>query len=479
MKPTDTERGTDQPVPSPPVAAPSVTAPDERDHAALLADRAFVDAVAGALEAEDHDRLRELVEPLHAADMADLIGLLPSEDRAGFVQALGVDFDPEVLTEMAEAVRDDVVEQLPAGDLAAAISQLDTDDAVYVLEDLDAGKRQEVLDGMPAEERVAVEEALAYPEDSAGRLMRRELVAVPQFWTVGQTIDLLRTREDLPDDFHEIFVVDPRYHLVGTVALNRILRSKRDALMEQILEEDQRRIPVSMDQEEVAYLFRQYNLMSAAVTDSEGRLVGVITVDDVVDVITEEADEDLLALAGVSDGDVNESAMAVTRARLPWLFINLATAFLSASVIGLFEASIQKLVALAMLMPIVASMGGNAGTQTMTVTVRALASRDLTVLNAWRVVSKEVLVNIMNGLVLAVVCGTLVGLWFGDVILGLVIATAILFNLCVAGLFGALIPLGFKRIGIDPAVASGVFLTTMTDVCGFMGFLGLAAWVIL
>lgn len=466
MKPTDME---DE----------KVLAPGDQDHAALIGNRDFVDAVAEALEAGDHDHLRALVEPLHAADMADLIGLLPPDDRALFVQALGVDFDPEVLTEMDEAVRDDVVDSLPAGELAAAVSQLDTDDAVYVLEDLDAEKRQEVLDVMPAEERVAVEEALSYPEDSAGRLMRRELVAVPQFWTIGQTIDFLRNREDLPEDFHEIFVVDPRFHLVGTVALNRILRSKRDALMQDILEEDQRRIPVTMDQEEVAYLFKQYNLMSAAVTDSEGRLVGVITVDDVVDVITEEADEDLLALAGVSDGDVNESALTVTRARLPWLVVNLATAFLSASVIGFFETSIQKLVALAVLMPIVASMGGNAGTQTMTVTVRALASRDLTASNAWRVVSKEVLANVLNGLVLAVICGGLVGLWFHEAILGFVIGAALLFNLFMAGLFGAIIPLGFKRIGVDPAVASGVFLTTVTDVCGFLGFLGLAAWIIL
>ncbi len=456
--------------------------PANHERAAGPITPGFVAEVSTALETlgvEAANHVRTMVEPLHAADMADLLNMLHSDDRAALVALLGADFDPEVLSELDTVIRDEVVDALNPEDLAAAVSQLDTDDAIYVLEDLDEDKRQEVLDVMPAEERVALEEGLSYPEDSAGRLARRELVAVPQFWTVGQTIDFLRTKDDIPEDFHEIFIVDPRYHPIGTVALSRMLRAQRTVLMQDVMAEDLHVVPATWDQEEVAYLFKQYNLMSVPVSDTQGRLIGVITIDDVVDVIGEEADEDLLALAGVSDGDLNETAVAITRTRLPWLLLNLGTAFLAALVIALFDGAIEELVALAVLMPIVTSMGGNAGTQTMTVTVRALASRGITASNLWRVVNREVLVNFLNGITLAVLVGGVAGFWFQSVLLGVVLGAALIINLFVAGFFGVLIPITLERFKIDPAVASTVFLTMLTDVVGFFAFLGLAAWIIL
>ena len=439
----------------------------------------FVRAVLAALDAGDEDRVHALTDPLHAADVADLLELISADQRKNLLAVLRDDLDPAILSELEEAVRDDVIDQLEPGDIAAAVSELESDDAVYILEDLEEDERQAVLDAVPAEERAAVEVGLAYPEDSAGRLMQRDLIAVPPFWTVGQTIDYLRETEDLPDSFFEIFAVDPKHHSVGTVALDKIMRTKRPVRIEDMMEREHTLIPVAMDQEEVSFLFKQYGLMSAAVVDPEGRLVGVITVDDVVDVIDEEAEEDLLLLAGVQEGDINEPVMVTTRTRLSWLLVNLGTAILASIVISLFAVSIEKLVALAVLMPIVASMGGNAGTQTLTVTVRALATHELTATNAARAVFKEVFVGGFNGILLAALIGVIAGLWFGNLALGYVLAAAMVINMLVAGLAGILVPLGLNRMNVDPAVASSVFVTTITDVVGFFAFLGLAAWFLI
>lgn len=435
--------------------------------------------VLDSLATGDYARVRDLTHDLHEADLADLIALVAPEEREALIAALGPVFKPEVLSELDESVRAEVLDSLKAEDLAAAVSQLETDDAVDILEDLDEDKRQEVLDVLPADERTAVEESLSYPEESAGRLMRRELIAVPQFWTVGQTIDHMRESADLPDQFHEILVVDPRHHPVGEVSLSRLLRTQRHVPMNEIMESELDLIPIDMDQEEVAHIFKQYNLMSAPVVDGQGRLVGIITVDDIVDVIQEEADEDILRLAGVSDIGLNESVRDVSKTRIVWLLVNLATAVLASWVISFFDVAIEKLVALAVLMPIVASMGGNAGHQTMTVAVRALATRELMPTNAWRVVRREVMVGIINGVLLGVLIGVLAGAWFASPLLGVVLGSALVINFFVAGLFGVLIPISLQRLGVDPAVASSVFLTTVTDVVGFFAFLGLAALVLL
>ncbi len=458
--------------------APDDSEPNDGSEAYPLSPD-FVAQVGEALEAGDAAAVLALVEPLHEADIADLIGLISPEERPRLIAALGPVFNPEVLSELDETVRAELLETAKPAELAAAVAQLDTDDAVDILEELDEDKRQEVLDVLPAEERTAVEEGLSYPEESAGRLMRRELVAVPQFWTVGQTIDHLRESDDLPDDFHEIFVVDPRYHPVGAIPLNRIMRAKRPVAVAEIMETEPDLIPATMDQEEVAHIFKQYNLLSAPVVDGSGRLAGVITVDDVVDVIQEEAEEDILRMAGVSDAGLNESVRDVSKTRLLWLSVNLGTAVLASWVISLFDVTIEKLVALAVLMPIVASMGGNAGHQTMTVAVRALATRELMPANALRVVKREVLVGLINGILLALIIGVVAGVWFSSPLLGFVLGWALVINFFVAGLCGVLIPIGLQRLGVDPAVASSVFLTTVTDVVGFFSFLGLAAWILL
>lgn len=433
-----------------------------------------------ALAAGDAERVHDIVLPLHYADVADLIEALSSEDRALLIGMMRGNFDPEVLPMLEDAVRDEVVRLLGPEEVAAALGELDTDDAVEVVQTLEEPIREEVLEAVPAEERALLEEGLTYPEDSAGRLMQRELVAVPSGFTVGETIDLLRDvaerdDEDLPDEFYDIFVVDSDFRLLGSVPLSQMLRSKRPVRMTDIMMTEIRSVPVAMDQEEVAFLFRQYGLTSAPVIDGARRLVGVITVDDVVDIIHEEAEEDIMLLGGVSEGDLYEAAVDTAKSRFPWLAANLATALIAANVIGLFEATIEKVVALAVLMPIVASMGGNAGTQTMTVAVRALATKELTVGNALRIVWKEALVGGFNGILFAVLVGGIAWLWFGDPMIGGVIASAMMVNLLVAGLAGVMIPLGLARARIDPAVASPVFLTTLTDVVGFSAFLGLAS----
>lgn len=382
-----------------------------------------------------------------------------------------------MLPELDEVVRDDIIDQLSPAELAAAVSELDSDDAVQLVEDLSEEDQRVLLAAIPATDRAAVEVGLAYPENSAGRLMQRELVAVPASWTVGRLIDHLRTASDLPDEFYDIYVIDSARAPLGCVALSRVARTQRPVIIRDIMGSDLKLVPAEMDQEEVGYLFHHYDLVSAPVVDAEGRLIGVITVDDVVDVIEEEAEEDILRLGGVSETDIHESLLSTTRRRFVWLLVNLGTAILASVVIGLFEATIEQMVALAVLMPIVASMGGNAGTQTLTVAVRGLATKDLSATNALRIVNKEVLVGCLNGVFFAILAGAVATLWFDDPVLGIIIGAAMVFNLIVAALAGICIPLCLARLGIDPAVAAGVFLTAVTDVIGFFAFLGLAAIV--
>ena len=439
----------------------------------------LVRAVSDAVQADRWPDIPPLVHELHAADLADLLERLNSMTRAVVLETIGEDLDSEVLAELDETVREEVLEGLDTERIAAVVGDLETDDAVDLIEDLDEKEQRELLDAVPAGERALYEEALAWPEDSAGRLMRREVVVAPATWTVGETIDYMRSDAEMPDDFYDLIVVDPAHRPLGMLPLSRMLRNKRPIPVTEIMDQDFRPIPVTMDQEDVAFLFRQYALVEAPVVDESGRLVGVITVDDVVDVIQEEHEEDIMNLAGVGASGYYSAVMATTQSRFSWLLLNLATAILASVVIALFDAAIEKVVALAILMPIVASMGGNAGTQTLTVTVRALATKELTTGSALRAVGKESLVGLINGILFAVLVGIIAWAWFDDMRIGGVLATAMVVNLLVAGLAGALIPIGLDRAGADPAVASAVFLTTITDVVGFFCFLGLGAWVLL
>jgi magnesium transporter len=439
----------------------------------------FLHAVIDALETEDTTLARELTIDLHEADLADLLQVLRQDDRAALIGALGEDFKAAALPELDEAVRDQVLEEMPPEQVAEALQELDSDEAVYLLEDLDRKDREDILSKLPYFERIALQRSLEYPEDSAGRIMQTDLIAVPPFWSVGQTIDYMREADDLPERFYELFVVDPAYHLIGCVALNKILRSKRPTEMETIVDEEMHPIPVSVDQEEVARLFERYNLNSAPVIDKDDRLVGVITADDIVEVVQEEASEDILAMGGVGGESVVDSVWETTRLRFTWLVANLLTAIAASIVISFFEATIEQMVALAVLMPIVASMGGNAGTQTMTVAVRALATQDLGPANAMRIVGRECAVGLLNGVLFAVIMALIAYFWFGSDGLGLVIGVAMVVNLFAAALAGILIPLGLDALDLDPAIASGVFVTTVTDVVGFFAFLGLAAlWLV-
>ena len=435
----------------------------------------LVEDVATALKAGELDAIRKTVTDLHAADQADLMEQLTSRNLRRFIDAFLEDLDPEALSELEETVRDEVIDLLEPQEIAAAVAEMDTDDAVYVIEDLDESERREILDAVPDEERFELEAGLSYPEDSAGRLMQQDFISVPTYWTVGQTIDHMREDEDLPEDFYEIFVVDAMMKPVGTIPLNRILRTKRDVDIAEIMEHEPILVPANMDQEEVAFLVQQYDLVSALVVDDSNRLIGSIMIDDIVDVIQEEAEEDIMLLGGVGDGGIHESTFQTTRDRFVWLFANLGTAILASIVISQFGGTIEQMVALAVLMPIVASMGGNAGTQTLTIAVRALGTKELTSSNALRTISREAVVGVINGVLFAVIMGVVAALWFDIQMLGFVIAAAMIINMIVAALAGILIPLGLHKAGIDPAVASSVFVTTITDVVGFFAFLSLAA----
>ena len=452
---------------------------DEEDEDEFGLDPRLVEEALEAVEAGDVARLHALLDPLHAADIADLIEQVGPGERRALLSLWKGGVDGDVLSELDESLREEVIEGLTPSELALAVQDLETDDVVDLVEDLDAEGRSEVLAALPAADRVAVEKALAYPEYSAGRLMQSEVVRAPVHWTVGDAIDYLRSGIELPDQFYHVVLIDPRMKPLGYVTLGRILSSRRDVRLRDITEDSFRTFHVEDEQGDVARAFERYHLISAPVVDDDDRLVGVITIDDAMTVLDEEHEEDILRLAGVGEGALSDPVWATARQRIPWLLVNLLTAGLAALVIAQFEGTIEALVALAILMPIVASMGGNAGTQSLTVAVRALATRDLTRSNAGRVIRREALVGLLNGGALAVLLGGGTALLFGSPELGGVIATALIVNLFVASLAGVFVPLFLERMGIDPALASGTFVTTVTDVVGFFAFLGLATVVLL
>jgi magnesium transporter len=435
----------------------------------------FVEEVASAIHAADRPFLCELVAELHEADLGDLIAALEAEDRVNLVEITGRDFDFSALNEVDDTVREEILEELEPETVAEGVRELESDDAIELLQGLDEEDKEEILEKLPPSERAELERSLLYPENSAGRRMQTEFIAVPPDWTVGQTIDYMRDTPDLPDRFYEIYVVDADTRWQGAVSLDVLLRRRRPVQLTELIDEDRRRVSALDDQEEVARMFQKYNLVAAPVLDTTNRLVGVITIDDVVDVIEEEADEDLKALGGVtSDEELSDNVWTIARARFNWLLVNLATAFLASSVLGLFEGQLEKMVALAVLAPIVASQGGNAATQTMTVAVRALATRELGSYNAVRVILREVMVGLVNGLAFAIITGVAAVAWFKIPGLGVVIGLAIVCNLVAGALGGILIPMVLERVRADPAVASGTFVTTITDVVGFFSFLGIA-----
>jgi magnesium transporter len=442
--------------------------------------REYIDSIVEALGKDDPTPARELAEPLHYSELADLLETVDAEKRAMLIDLLRDSFDPVVLTELDETVREQVIEQLGMPHVAEAVAEMDSDDQLFLLGELEPHERDEVIASLPAGERSLIREGLAYPEYSAGRLMQREVVALPEQQTVGEAIDFLRDAEDLPSDFYDVILVDPRHHPVGAVPLSRVLAARRPTPLMDLVIRDMKTIPVDMDQEEVAFLFRQRDLISAPVVDAGGRLVGVITIDDIVDVIDEEHEEDIKLLAGVGEGDTLFTAVIGTvRSRFLWLAVHLMAAFVAASVISMFRGEIQEIVALAILMPIVAAMGGTASVQALTVAVRAIAMKELSASNALRNVGKEVAVGFLNGTMFAAIIGVIAWIWFGSPALGGVIGLAIVINLVTAGLAGSVLPVMLQRLGFDPAVASSAFLTAITDVVGFYAFLGLGAFLLL
>jgi magnesium transporter len=453
-------------------AAASADALRDED-GAVRAD--FVERVAQAIATENSATLRELIGELHQADVGDLIEALDPELRPRLVKLMGHDFDFSALTEVDDTVREEILEELAPEAVAEGVRELDSDDAVAILADLPKEEQTEILEQLPPPERVALARSLLYPENSAGRRMQTEFTAVPPVWTVGRTIDYLRETPDLPERFWEIYVVDSAGRLQGTVALDRLLRTKRPVPIAELIDEELHPVRVTDDQEDVARLFEHYDLVATPVVDEADRLVGVITFDDIVDVIEQEAEEDIRALGGVGrEEELSDPVLFVARGRFNWLLVNLATAFLASSVLGLFEGELQKMVALAVLAPIVASQGGNAATQTMTVAVRALATHELSSANAARIILREVLVGLVNGLAFAVITGVAAVAWFRVPDLGVVIGLAMICNLLAGALGGILVPLVLHRFRADPAISSGVFVTTVTDVVGFFSFLGIA-----
>jgi magnesium transporter len=453
------------------MAAPAENRLDEDDR--LKPE--FVREVIERVEAGDAEAARAMVAPLHPADIADLFELVDSDDRRALATALADILDGDVLAEMNEHVREELIDTLEPSAVAEFAGEMETDDAVAMIEDMEEDEQRAVLRQLDPDDRAAIEEALSYPEESAGRLMQRDLIAVPEHWKIGQVIDYLRSDEELATTFWEVFVVDPQHHPIGTMPLSRILRTRRDVRVADIMQREQTLIPVDMDQEEVALRFQKYALISAAVIDGAGRLVGMITVDDIVHIIQEEASEDVLLMSGAGDeGDINQPVSESYRARVRWLIANLFTALVSALIISQFKGAIERVAILASLMVIVAGVGGNAGTQTLAVTVRALATNQLTRSNRWRAVGREIRVALLNGATVAAMIGLGVGLYFANPLLGAVIGSAMMANILLAGLAGVLLPLGLERAGVDPAVSSSVFVTMITDSMGFLLFLGLA-----
>ena len=452
---------------------------DDRDAYAL--DGALRTALRAAVAAQDVPAIDALLDPLHPADIADLLEQVTGAERDAWLALWSNGVDGEVLSELSEGLREEVLELLPDDVIADAVRELDSDDVVDLVEDLEDAQQEQILDALEPSDRAAVEAALSYPEETAGRLMQREIVAVPEHWTVGETIDYLRSRQgQLPEEFYHVILTDPRMKPTGYVMLGRLLAAVRAMPLLDITEDTFRPIPASQSEADVAYAFNQYHLISAPVVDDDGRLVGVITIDDAMIVLDHEAEEDILRLAGVGEeSSLSDRVLETTKQRFPWLFVNLVTSILASIVIAQFEEAIATIVALAVLMPIVASMGGNAGTQSLTVAVRAIATKDLTPANLWRVISREASVGLINGIAFAVLMAIVGVVWFGMPRLGVVIAAAMVINLLVAGLAGIMVPVVLDRLKIDPALASGAFVTTVTDVVGFFSFLGLAVILLL
>lgn len=438
-----------------------------------------IERISDAIRSGDDATVRAVAGSLHAADFADLIEALPSDERERLIAYVGPSFSPETLTYVVPSVREEVLDEIGPRGLATALSALESDDAVEIFEDLDPAFQQRILIQLPEGYRLILEEAINFPEESAGRLMQREVAAIPAGWTVGETIDFMRSATHLPADFYDLFVVDPKHNPQGAVPVSRVLRTKRATPITEVMESDIKTIPYTMDQEEVAYLFRQYGLVSAPVVDDANRVIGMITVDDIVHVIDEEAEDDLMKLSGVGESDLYGRLLETTRSRATWLVVNLGTAILASAVIGFFEATLEQVVALAVLMPIVASMGGNAGMQSLTVAVRAIAMKDLSPKNALRFIVKEIAVGCLNGVIFGFLTGVVAWVWFGRLDVGVIMGVAMIANMVVAGLSGTIVPITLEKLRIDPAVASAICLTTITDVLGFFVFLGLAALLIL
>ena len=447
--------------------------------ASYVIDKQKMAIVLSALASGNRVDLTEVLEPLHPADIADIIEQLNTTDRARFIRLYDTEFYGDILSEIDEHIREEVIAELKPDVLAEAVRDLESDDVVDIVEDLEEEQKETILKALDEGDRVAVQSLLSYPEQSAGRLMQREVVMAPEHWSVGMAIDFLRNDANLPEQFYHIVLVDPRLHPVGNVSLGKLMSSKRSVLLKEIIEDVFQVIPADQDEADVAYAFNQYHLISAPVVDMENRVVGVITIDDAMVVLDEELEEDIMLLAGVGDSSVSDTIIETVRGRLPWLAVNLVTAILASIVIAQFEATIAQFVALAILMPIIASMGGNAATQSLTVAVRAIATKDISSTNIGRVIRREVGVGILTGLIFAVSMGLIGVFWFGTAMLGVVIAISMLINLVVANLAGTTIPVILEKLGIDPALASGAFVTTVTDVVGFFAFLSIAGILLL
>ena len=438
-------------------------------------NKELVNIFNNKIKDNDTKFLDKTLKELHPADSADIIENLIPSNRAKLIELEGFNIDPEIFIELNESIQSEIFILLSTDSIANILKRLESDNAIKIIENLDEKKKNIVLNKLPPKNRFLLQEMLVYPEDSAARIMQREFTATPSNWSVGQTIDYLRENKDLPEEFLEIFIVDNNFKPIGTVPSSKVLRAPREAKMNSIMKETQVLIPVKMDKEEVGHIFENYNLVSAGVVDKENKLVGMITGDDVFTVLKEEAEEDVLRLAGVGNEEITDSILQKTKRRFNWLLLNLFTALLATWVISRFGATIEQMVALAFLMPIVASMGGNAGMQTLAVTIRALATKELTSGNFSKVVSKEFFIGILNGIIFAIITGAIIQLWFKEITLTILISLSMVLNMIVAGLFGILVPVTLKKFNIDPAIASSVFVTTITDVIGFLSFLGIGA----
>jgi len=439
----------------------------------------FITTFSDKINISDLNFINQTLKDLHPSDVANLIENLPQETRVKLIEIESFNIAPEIFIEFNESIQGEVLQLLSIDSVSNIVKRLESDDAVAILENLDLDKKNLILEKLPPKDRFLLEEGLSYPEDSAARIMQREFTAIPSDWTVGQTIDYLRESKDLPQEFLEIFIVDNDFKPVGIVPSSRVLRTSRDSKMNLIMREMPVLISVNMDKEEVGHAFENYNLLSAGVVNKDNKLVGMITADDVVTVVQEEAEEDVLRLAGVGDEEITDTVLVKTKRRFNWLLVNLATALLASWVISIFGAEIEKVVALAFLMPIVASMGGNAGMQTLAVTIRAIATKELSSSNINKIIGKEFLIGVLNGIIFAIITAGIIQLWFKQVDLSIIIAASMILNMIVAGLFGILIPVTLKRMNIDPALASSVFVTTVTDVIGFLSFLGIGSLVFL